>query len=76
MRKQSNLQHRHVQTENLVGVEKDCQRIKLNKSVYMGMSTLDYSKVHMYSFTMDAPKPKYNDNIKLVYTATVSYVKD
>ena len=40
----------------------------------MGMSILDYSKIHMYSFYYDVLKPKHQDNIKLVYTDTDSYV--
>ena len=40
----------------------------------MGMSILDYSKIHVYSFNYDVLKPKYQDNIKLVYTDTDSYV--
>ena len=48
--------------------------MELNKPIYMGMSILDYSKIHMYSFYYDVMKPKYKDNIKLVYTDTDSYV--
>ena len=66
--------HRHIINENLVGVEKDFATVKLDKPIYMGMSILDYSKVHMYSFYYDVLKPKYNDDIKLVYTDTDSYV--
>ena len=66
--------HRHIINENLVGVEKDFATVKLDKPIYMGMSILDYSKIHMYSFYYDVLKPKYNDNIKLVYTDTDSYV--
>ena len=48
--------------------------MELDKPIYMGMSILDYSKTHMYSFYYDVLKPKYGDNIKLVYTDTDSYV--
>ena len=40
----------------------------------MGMSILEYSKIHMYSFYYDVLKPYYNDNIKLAYTDTDSCV--
>ena len=66
--------HRHIINENLVVVEKEKHKVELNKPVYMGMSILDYSKAHMYSFYYDVLKPKYGDNIKLVYTDTDSYV--
>ena len=60
--------HRHIINEDLVIVEKDKHTVELNKPIYMGMSILDYSKIHMYSFYYDVLKPKYQDNIKLVYT--------
>ena len=66
--------HRHIINENLVVVEKEKQTVELNKPIFMGMSILDYSKTHMYSFYYDVLKPKYGDNIKLVYTDTDSYV--
>ena len=66
--------HRHIINENLVGVEKEKHTVELNKPIYMGMSILDYSKIHMYSFYYDIHKPKYDDKIKLVYTDTDSYV--
>ena len=66
--------HRHIINENMVGVEKDFATVKLDKPIYMVMSILDYSKIRMYSFYYAVLKPKYNDDIKLVYTDTDSYV--
>ena len=66
--------HRHIINEDLVIVEKDKHTVELSKPIYMGMSILDYSKIHVYSFYYDVLKPKYQDNIKLVYTDTDSYV--
>ena len=66
--------HRHIINDELVIVEQDKQTIESNKPIYMGMSILDYSKIHMYSFYYDVLKPKYQDNIKLVYTDTDSCV--
>ena len=48
--------------------------MELNKPIYMGMSILDYSKIHMYSFYYDVLKPKYQNNIKLVYIDIDNYV--
>jgi hypothetical protein len=48
--------------------------MELNKPIYMGISILDYSKIHIYSFYYDVLKPKYQNNIKLVYIDTDSYV--
>ena len=42
--------HRHIINEDLVIVETDKHTVELNKPIYMGMSILDYSKIHMYSF--------------------------
>ena len=66
--------HRHIINEDLVIVEKDKHTVELNKPIYMGMSILDYSKIHMYSFYYDVLKPKYDNKIKLIYTDTDSYV--
>ena len=66
--------HRHIINENLVGVEKLKEKVKLNKPIYVGMSILDLSKLHMYSFYYDVLKEKYNENVRLVYTDTDSFV--
>ena len=64
----------HIINENLVGVEKLRQKVKLNKPIFIGMSILDLSKNHMYGFYYDKLKPKFNDNISLIYTDTDSFV--
>ena len=66
--------HRHIINENLVGVEKLKETVKLNKPIYVGMSILDLSKLHMYSFYYDVLKKKYNDDVRLIYTDTDSFV--
>ena len=66
--------HRHIINENLVGVEKLKEKVKLNKPTYVEMSILDLSKLHMYSFYYDVLKEKYNENVRLVYTDTDSFV--
>ena len=65
---------RHIINENLVGVEKLKETVKLNKPIYAGMSILDLSKLHMYSFYYDILKNKDQDNIKRIYTDTDSFV--
>ena len=66
--------HRHIINENLVGVEKLKETVKLNKPIYVGMSILDLSKLHMYSFYYDVLKKKYDDDVRLIYTDTDSFV--
>ena len=66
--------HRHIINENLVGVEKVKATVKLNKPIYVGMSILDLSKLHMYCFYYDVLKRKYNEHVRLAYTDTDSFV--
>ena len=49
-------------------------KVKMNKSVYLGMSMLDISKTLMYKFWYDYIKPKYGDGAKLCYTDTNSFI--
>ena len=37
----------------------------MNKPIYLGLSTLDLSKILMYEFWYDYVKPKYGENAKL-----------
>ena len=64
----------HIINDELVGVAKIKNELLLNKPIYVGMSILDLSKVHMYSFFYDVLKAKYEKNIRLIYTDTDSYV--
>ena len=66
--------HSHIKNENLVGVEKQKPKLKFDKPIFIGMSILDLSKQHMYKFYYDVMKPKYGDNIRMVYTDTDSFV--
>jgi len=66
--------HSHIINENLVGVEKQKPKLKLGKPIFIGMSILDLSKQHMYKFYYDVMKPKYGDNIRMVYTDTDNFV--
>ena len=49
-------------------------KVKMNKPTYLGLSILDISKISMYEFWCDYMKPKYNDNVKLCYIDTDSFV--
>ena len=49
-------------------------KVKMNKPIYLGLSLLDISKILMYEFWYDYMKPKYNDNVKLCYMDTDSFV--
>ena len=49
-------------------------KVKMNKPIYLGLSILDISKILLYEFWYDYMKPKYNDNVKLCYMDTDSFV--
>ena len=49
-------------------------KVKMNKPIYLGLSILEISKILMYEFWYDYMKPKHNDNIKLCYMDTDSFV--
>jgi hypothetical protein len=66
--------HSHIINDNLVGVEKTRAITKLNKPIYVGMSILDLSKLHMYQSYYDVIKPKYGDKVRLAYTDTDSFI--
>ena len=54
--------------QNLIAIEmKKKTKVKMNKPIYLDMSSLDISKTLMYEFWYDYIKPKYQDRAKLCY---------
>ena len=49
-------------------------KVKINKPIYLGLSILEISKISMYEFWYDYMKPKYNDNVRLCYMDTDSFI--
>ena len=49
-------------------------KVKMNKPIYLGLSILEISKILMYEFWYDYMKPKYNDNVRLCYVDTDSFI--
>ena len=47
---------------------------KMNKPVYLGLSILEINKTLMYAFWYDYIKTKYQNNIKLCYMDTDSFI--
>ena len=64
----------NLTSENLSIIEMKKTKIKLNKPIYLGLSILEISKILMYEFWYDYMKPKYNDNVRLCYMDTDSFV--
>ena len=60
--------------EDLSIIEMNKTKVKMNKSIYLGLSILEISKILMYKFWYDYMKPKYNDNVKLCYMDTDSFI--
>ena len=49
-------------------------KVKMNKPIYLGLSILEISKTLMYEFWYDYMKPNYNDNVRLCYMDTDSFI--
>ena len=61
-------------SEDLSIIEMKKTKVKMNKPIYLGLSILEASKILMYEFWYDNMKPKYNDNVKLCYMDTDSFI--
>ena len=61
-------------SEDLSIIEMKKTKVKMNKPIYLGLSILEISKILMYEFWYDYMKPKYNDDVKLCYMNTDSFV--
>ena len=57
-------------SEDLSAIEMNKTKVKMNKPIYLGLSILDISNILMYDYM----KPKHNDNVKLYYMDTDSFV--
>ena len=61
-------------SEDLSIIEMENTKVKMNKPIYLGLSILEISKILKYEFWYDYMKPKYNDNVRLCYMDTDSFV--
>ena len=61
-------------SENLLAKEMKKIKVKMNKPVYLDLSILEINKTLMYKFWYDYIKPKYQDNVKLCYMDTDSFI--
>ena len=50
------------------------REVKMNRPVQLSMSTLEISKTLMYDVWYGHTKPKYQDNVKLYYMDTDSFI--
>ena len=63
-------------SKNLAAIEMRKTKVKMNKPVCLGLSILEISKTLMYEFWYDYIKPMYQDNVKLCYMDTNSFIID
>ena len=61
-------------SEDLSIIEMKKTKVKMNKPIYLELSILEISKILMYEFWYDYMKPKYNNNVKLCYMDTDSFI--
>ena len=61
-------------SEDLSIIEMKKTKVKMNKPIYLGLSILEISKILMYEFWYDYMKPKYDNNVKLCYMDTDSFI--
>ena len=61
-------------SEDLSIIEMKKTKVKMNKPIYLGLSILEISKTLMYEFWYNYMKPKYNNDVKLCYMDTDSFV--
>ena len=61
-------------SENLVAIKMKKTKVKMNNPVYLGLSILEISKILMYKFWYNYIKLKYQNNEKLRYMDTDSFI--
>ena len=61
-------------SKDLSIIEMKKTKIKMNKPIDLGLSILDISKILMYEFWYDYMKPKYDNDVKLCYMDTDTFV--
>ena len=61
-------------SENLLAMEMEKIKVKMNKSGYLGLSILGISKTLMYEFWYDYIKLKHQNNAKLCDMDTDSFI--
>ena len=61
-------------SEDLSIIEMKKTKVKMNNPIYLGLSILEISKILMYELWYDYMKPKYNNNVKLCYMDTDSFL--
>ena len=64
----------NVISEDLSIIEMKKTKVNMNKPIYFGLSILEISKILMYKFWYDYLKPKHDNDVKLCYMDTDSFI--
>ena len=70
---ESNYHTMNYISKDLSVIEMNKTKVKMNKTIYLGLSILDISKT-MYEFWHEYMKPKYGNDVKLCYMDTDSFI--
>ena len=63
-----------IQQNRFQKIYQEYNKKKMNKLVYLGLSILEISKTLKYEFWYDYIKPKYQNNAKICYMDTGSFI--
>ncbi|XP_076300566.1 uncharacterized protein LOC143218885 [Lasioglossum baleicum] len=63
-----------VFSKDFVAIQMKKLLVKFYKPIYVGMSILDISKFHLYTFHYEDMYPKFQQNCKILYTDTDSLI--
>ena len=61
-------------SEDLSIIDMKKTKVKMNKLIYLGLSIMEISKILMYEFWYDNMKRKYDNDVKLCYMDTDSFI--
>ena len=64
----------NLMLEDLSITETKKTKVKMNKSIYFGLSILEISKILMYEFWYNYMKPKYGNDVKLCHMDIDSFI--
>ena len=67
--------HNKIFHRTFISNRNEKTQILMNKPVYLGFSVLDLSKTIRYKFWYDYVNPKYDENRKLYYMDTDSFIR-
>ena len=68
------LSHYKIFDRKCISNRNEKSQVSMNKSLYLALSILDLSKAVVYEFWYCYIKPKYDENAKLCYMDTYTFI--